>query len=215
MSKTFNNQTFDDLVAYRDEVPLPPVVMKRFNWALELYKPKSILDFGCGTGRYSAHLVNDYAVYGIEPVKKAMAKARERGILEWTGKPVDFVIMSEVIEHLADPMKELRTIYNALKPNGIMFLTTPNAAWWKHRISLLFGKVSYVQGGGYTAATTPHIRLWTFKTLIDTLKQAGFTVFPANKWGTYAGFKGGSFLMDCGLETLLSAGIVVVAKRNG
>lgn len=209
----FNANTFRDLTAYRDDVKPPVVVTNRIAQAISLCNPVSILDYGCGTGRYSAKYANDYEVYGYEPVQEAMREASKRGVKYWRGDSVGLIMCIEVIEHLIDPLQDLKTMYDALNPNGYIILTTPNAIWWKHRINMLFGKLSYVDSDGYNAATTPHIRMWTFDSLQKALQETGFNVFPGHRWGTYAGFPGGSFLMSCGFESLLSAGIIMMASK--
>lgn len=204
---TLNERTFHDLQAYRDDLPIPKVVNGWLNYAVG--HSKSLLDYGCGTGRYSAQFVGNRTVYGYDPVDSAMSVAESKGIIPWKGEKVDFIMMIEVLEHLIDPLSEMKKMYDALNPGGKIFITTPNAAWWKHRVNLLFGKVSYVEGDGYNTYTSPHIRLWTFDSVTDILKRAGFA--KKSEWGTYAGFPGGSMLIKGGFASLMSAGIMVEA----
>ncbi len=209
-----NERTFEDLAAYRDDLPIPPVVKKRLDFALSK-SDGSILDYGCGTGRYSKHLVKDRTVYGLEPVSTAFDVAKIRGIRKWEGEKVDTVICIEVFEHLLNPDENIQEIYEALNPDGFLFLTAPNAAWWKHRVNALRGKMSYVEGDGYNTANNPHIRMWTADTMKAFLRKNGFSIFPAYQWGTYAGFPGGSQIMTMtGNYSLFSAGLIFLAERN-
>jgi SAM-dependent methyltransferase len=42
-------------------------------------------------------------------------------------EPFDIVVSQEVIEHVPDRMKYLETVFDLLKVNGFLLLTTPNA----------------------------------------------------------------------------------------
>ncbi|WP_162009540.1 methyltransferase domain-containing protein [Thermoplasma volcanium] len=74
----------------------------------------------------------------------------------------DLVIISETLEHIfADDEIVMRSIANLLRPNGIIYLTVPNAARHINRIKLLFGKNIFwskydILNGGYG-----HIREYT------------------------------------------------------
>lgn len=52
----------------------------------------------------------------------------------------DAVIMIALIEHLIDPMGAMQNIRKLLKPNGFVYIDTPNIAKYSRRIKLLFGK---------------------------------------------------------------------------
>lgn len=50
------------------------------------------------------------------------------------------VIMIALIEHLIDPIGAMLNIRKLLKPNGFVYIDTPNIAKYSRRIKLLFGK---------------------------------------------------------------------------
>jgi SAM-dependent methyltransferase len=53
----------------------------------------------------------------------------------------DLVVCMEVIEHLWTPPDAVWRYFSALlRPGGILFATTPNAAWLKNRLKLLCGR---------------------------------------------------------------------------
>jgi SAM-dependent methyltransferase len=75
------------------------------------------LDFGSGRTKLlaellsSEHVVDSYDVY-FHPD------------LSFLNKKYDFIILSEVIEHLRDPVSELKKLKSILKPDGILFVKT-------------------------------------------------------------------------------------------
>ena len=94
------------------------------------------LDFGCGNGGLVRYLLEhtDAEGYGFEEGAIATT-ARGLGIpilsrdeLGELPPSFDVVTAIEVFEHTLDPMAELRRIRRLLRPGGLLFLTTGNAA---------------------------------------------------------------------------------------
>ncbi|MBS0661223.1 MAG: class I SAM-dependent methyltransferase [Verrucomicrobia bacterium] len=53
----------------------------------------------------------------------------------------DLVVFMEVVEHLLLPPEiTVRYLASYLRPGGLLLLTTPNAAWVRNRLALLFGR---------------------------------------------------------------------------
>ena len=122
---------------------LPPWL--RLEWdhyARHLPKPtpgkNRLLDVGCGNGQFLAAVHSaGWACYGVDFDPKAIETARAHGIqvalgsLEEQQFPDDFfdaITLSHVIEHIHHPKDLLRECVRVLKPSGILWVATPNAA---------------------------------------------------------------------------------------
>lgn len=99
----------------------------------------TILDLGCGRG-WLSNLLSQYGkVTGIEPVKAVVEYAQKmfpniefltgtsKTLLENKTGYFDFVVSSEVLEHVPDEQKDnfIEDISNLLKNDGFLILTTP------------------------------------------------------------------------------------------
>lgn len=118
-----------------------PEVLRLWLDVISAHVPKgsvsSIVDIGCGTGRYSGPLADffDASLVGVEPSEKMLAQARKKRVdgrvtfLTGSGEalPVgddtaDMVFMSMVFHHLDDPDIVARECRRVLRPNGSVCL---------------------------------------------------------------------------------------------
>jgi SAM-dependent methyltransferase len=83
----------------------------------------------------------------------------------------DVITAIEVIEHTLDPLAELRRIRALLRPGGLLFLTTGNAAPFGDRLT----EWSYV-------VPEIHISFFEPRTLERALDASGFAPAPAPGW---------------------------------
>lgn len=101
----------------------------------QLKKDWSVLELGCGTG-YGAHLLSKYCnkIDAHDMDTKLLIRAKEKYIsdnLTFTDQPVhnqyDVVVCLEVIEHMTKESGHilLQDIKKRLKPNGLLFISTP------------------------------------------------------------------------------------------
>ncbi|PYO84808.1 MAG: hypothetical protein DMD65_02270 [Gemmatimonadetes bacterium] len=104
--------------------------------SLRLRDPE-ILDFGCGTGWFTADLARRGRATGIDLSEVAIAQARTAypqvrfiaGDLYQTTFPAehfDVVVSQEVVAHVEDPARYLAIIARILKPNGHLIITAAN-----------------------------------------------------------------------------------------
>ena len=94
-----------------------------------------ILDFGCGPGPVLAELLKKRG-HGVDTYDLFFQKDES-----YRNKQYDLIALTEVLEHLPEPLKTLRALRERLSPNGsfaIMTLFHPNdsakfADWWYRR----------------------------------------------------------------------------------
>jgi 2-polyprenyl-6-hydroxyphenyl methylase/3-demethylubiquinone-9 3-methyltransferase len=83
----------------------------------------------------------------------------------------DVVVSTEVIEHLFDPRKFMSNIYNILREEGWLIITTPYHGYLKNLSLAITGKLD----NHYTALWDGgHIKFWSKRTLTQLLSEAGF-----------------------------------------
>lgn len=105
-----------------------------------------LLEIGCGDGDFLVEAeAAGFHVTGVEYAPAACAQARARlargtivcGELETAGLDAaqfDRCVLSDVIEHVRDPLAFLREIHRLLKPGGVIFIATPSLASWSARL---------------------------------------------------------------------------------
>ena len=105
--------------------------------------PRTLLDVGCGRGDLAASWIEaGWAVRGIEPSREAASVARRRGVdvIEGTlatvvlePESVDAVVFRHSLEHVIDPLGDLRKVRAALRPGGRLAVIVPNWGSWQRR----------------------------------------------------------------------------------
>lgn len=113
-----------------------------FNKSLNLIKKYKtggrILDIGCYIGTFLEVARKDgWQTYGIEPSRWAAGYARKElglDVLEGTvnecakfGTYFDVITIWDAIEHMTDPLEDLRRAAGFLKKNGLLFFSTMNS----------------------------------------------------------------------------------------
>jgi predicted TPR repeat methyltransferase len=120
-----------------------PFTIKRYQLFLKCFSchQKSILDFGCNTGRGGAVLrsvCSDRIIIGADIVRERLEKI-PKGIyndiidlskdsLLDTIDNADIIVSGEVVEHIPfkDLLEYLIIFYDIINENGLLLLTTPN-----------------------------------------------------------------------------------------
>jgi SAM-dependent methyltransferase len=114
------------------------------DWLARLPTAGLALELGSGTGwMLRALRQRGWLAVGSERTVAAAAAARDAaGVPMFVGDLdairdaplLDLVIMFHVLEHLADPLSQLRAIARRVKPGGTLILGIPNIASWQARV---------------------------------------------------------------------------------
>lgn len=148
----------------------------------------SVLDVGCGSGALSEAIKQrGYEVWGIEENQEASNRAAPRldrvlrlSLHEHEAVKVaigerkfDYLIFSDVLEHVYDPYSVLREYLRFVKVGGRVIISVPNALVWTNRLSFFFGRFEYADTG---VMDRTHIRWFTFRSAKRLLRAAGCTL---------------------------------------
>lgn len=132
------------LIAFYNEYPeyqhWNEITSKRYKKIVEGFekyrKTNNLLEVGSGEGFFLDQAkAQNWNVFGTEFIDRFIDRCRERGIVMHKGKldlsnykeeSMDIIIWIEVIEHINDPVEELKKFRTLLRPGGIVYLTTPN-----------------------------------------------------------------------------------------
>lgn len=147
-----------------------------------------VAEVGCGTGQ----VLREFAlaaqadsrtvdVVGCEYASAYVAAGRAAGSMIEQGSaellvrhgPFDVVILSHVVEHFADPMKELEIVSQLVAENGHAYVEVPGVLAIHRKPEYDYEFLRYL-----TVAHTYHFSL---ATLTDVLSQAGFEPIVGNE----------------------------------
>lgn len=99
----------------------------------------SVLDFGCGTGEFLAHMrTAGYRVHGVEPGVKARKYATSEHHLRVSsslddpevGSEYDIITLWHVLEHLHEPRHGFQKLSSLLARGGLLFIAVPDRDCW-------------------------------------------------------------------------------------
>lgn len=148
-----------------------------------------VLDVGCGDGALLSYLAERKGTVGIglDVSELAVARAQEACVDARVGGLTaglfgeagifDHVLMSEVVEHVADAETLVRTAWDLA--GRALWLTFPNIAYFPHRLRLLAGRfpVQWVVFPG------EHLRYWSVPDFREWLVGLGLPqpqMLPSN-----------------------------------
>lgn len=130
----------------------------------------AVLDFGCGAGEILDALQDlGWTTYGIEPaVNQAFVRHRELRDIP-SSAMFDLAVAHHVLEHVGDPLRILRALFECLKPGGLLFVSVP-------RLDALAQHGDY----RYCINDRAHIVSYTTDAMAALMGMAGFEAVPLN-----------------------------------
>ncbi|MEW5768061.1 MAG: methyltransferase domain-containing protein [bacterium] len=161
---------------------------EKIAWMNQYQSRGKILDVGCSTGLFLQEAkAAGWDAYGIDISEEAAQYARRNYGLEVTAGKLneskfepaffDAVTFWDSLEHVPDPYQDLLKAREILKPDGFIFISTPN-------IDGLIPRTTYCLCGktfGIWEHPTPpgHIYQFSQKTLTALLNKAGFDLLDS------------------------------------
>ncbi len=147
-----------------------------------------VLDVACGSGVHGAELkrLYDHRVVGVDlsasSIEKAKTRLAEAYVADVTRPELypafgcakfDIIVLSDILEHVADPLDVLGRHLPLLAPGGYVLISLPNVAIWNVRLELLFGRFEYRDTG---TLDRTHMRFFTRRSVRRFFAEAGLDV---------------------------------------
>lgn len=135
--------------------------------------PGRLLEIGCAAGHLLAGAIrHGWEVMGVEASPKFSNEVKRRGIPVHAGalatmpaqSPFDLVVMTDVLEHLADPVAELERCRRVLRSGGLLVIATCDIG----SLAARYHRLDWRQ------IVIGHTFYWTKKSLRIALHRAGF-----------------------------------------
>jgi 2-polyprenyl-6-hydroxyphenyl methylase/3-demethylubiquinone-9 3-methyltransferase len=154
--------------------------------------PRRVLDLGCGDGSLTARLAaaGSWTIDGVDFSTSGIARAQERYPdlafrVHDIAKPLgtsdyDVVVSAEVIEHLLLPRALFHRATEALRPGGLLILTTPFHGYLKNvalAVTNSFDKHWHVH------EDYGHVKFFSVASLTAMATECGFVVNAVHRVG--------------------------------
>jgi len=156
----------------------------------------SVLDVGCGEGTILQYLIEHKAVdaHGVDISERAVAHCRAQGLDVWLADVTrpdvldalgeyDYIILSEIIEHLPTPEELLEGLQSHVRQAFI--ISVPNTGYIWHRLRLLLGRFPLQ----WLAHPGEHLRFWTHLDFLWWANWLGYRVQAAIPYQGTPGLK--------------------------
>lgn len=145
-----------------------------------------LLDVGCALGFFADTARSrgwdaegiDISGHAVEYATNELGLSARQGVLESAGyepESFDVITMWDVIEHVTDPVAELRLVHRLLRPGGLLMLSTPD-------VGSRVAKTTGARWMGYKLAEE-HLYYFDEKTIGLALDRAGFAVLEERPIG--------------------------------
>jgi methionine biosynthesis protein MetW len=163
---------------------LSPWRLRRAQVFTEVVAPGDhVLDLGVGDGALLRYMIEQKQIRasGLDVSAKAVEFCRAGGldvsladinqpVTSYIHEAVDYIILSEIIEHIPDP-ESLLTSLRPFARKGII-VSIPNTGFHQHRLRLLFGRFPLQ----WVVTPGEHLRYWTRADFHWWARQIGFRI---------------------------------------
>lgn len=158
---------------------------RRFKEILKSKKKGAILDIGCAMGFFLC-VANEHGweAKGVEASEFAASFAKDNFSFEifpsvkeagFPRESFDVITMWDYLEHISDPLGELRDCRALLREGGLLFMTIPD-----------IGSVaSRVFKGRWIGIKKEHVFYFSLKTIKRLLDKSGFRIVSSGHAGKY------------------------------
>ncbi|SHJ45605.1 Glycosyltransferase, GT2 family [Clostridium cavendishii DSM 21758] len=146
----------------------------------------NVLEIGCGVGNTLLEIKNRYRnanLYGIESCEKSAQISSKlcnsiNGDIESIDLPYqhnyfDYIIFSDVLEHLVNPWGTLEKLRKYLKEDGYILASIPNVMHISVLNNLINGRFRYEDSG---ILDKTHLRFFTLAEIEDLFNSTGFNI---------------------------------------
>jgi 2-polyprenyl-3-methyl-5-hydroxy-6-metoxy-1,4-benzoquinol methylase len=155
---------------------------------------RTVLDLGCGNGSLSALLQSqNYLVVGCDASESGIALARQahpgidffehdisNPLPASVAGAFDAIVSLEVVEHLMQPRNLVDRAYKALRPGGVLIMSTPYHGYWKNLSLALMNKFD---SHWHPLRDFGHVKFFSRRTLSQLAGEAGFAVRNVQRVG--------------------------------
>lgn len=161
-----------------------------FDW---IKTGSKVLDVGCGNSRLLYELKNrkDCVVTGLDTSPLVIEGQKQSGISAQVmdiespkfilDQSYDYIIASELLEHLRQPEDFIRKLAPHAK---FLVISVPNSAFYRYRLGLMFGGRFFTQ---WRYHPSEHLRFWSHRDFTDWLEAMGLRLVD---WRASNGFFG-------------------------
>jgi SAM-dependent methyltransferase len=145
------------------------VIFEKLDIGKGTAKPRKILDYGCGTGVITAGC-GDADCFDVSNYATDFLKSRGRMVFTDAAQipkaAYDVVLCCHSLEHYPEPLKALLEFKGYLAPGGVLVLVLPIETDFSVRLQ---------------PDVNQHFYCWTFQTISNLLRHAGWDPFFAEK----------------------------------
>ena len=153
------------------------------------HKKMTILDLGCGSSSWNINRLSvtgvdqnkDMLTYGMKKgyISKAVEWDLVKGPLPFKDEQFNFVVISEVLEHLDHPGMTIKEAHRVLKKGGFLIATVPldtNFSLWQILFGIECFLIGDLLGNEYYRKRCGHVQQFSVEKLANIFEMNDFSV---------------------------------------